>query len=244
MKSLLLSFILSSLCFAQLPTKDWEIKLVDVPAHFFGHSSVVSQDGSLAITLHSSDTQFFWISRDGNILFQESVTSAVEGASTSAVVYQVSSNILIYGTDTTDFSTNPSTSSYQRISLVKNPDETVTKTILETGEGKLRALHDDPNQFTKGYYQTISGEEGVLLTKYSYTPSSIELSPATTGIDDNDNLVISWESLAGRTYQVQSSQALDGTWKDEGNAVTGNGSVISYSTPRSNTTNFLRVVEQ
>jgi len=227
-------FAFTILGYSQIPTKSWEIKLDDTPTPYYGHSSIVSVDGSTAVYTHSSDTKLFWVDSDGDILFEESVQGGV--------IFLVSNTLLIYGINIVDNNSDPAVYSYQKISLTKNVDETITKTIIEAGDGEIKNLQDDKNLYTGGYYQIIETND-IVLAKYEYSPSSIELSPAVTGIDVNDNLVISWESVIGRSYQVQSSQALDGVWINEGNVITGNSSVLSYSTPRSNSTNFLRVIE-
>ena len=62
----------------------------------------------------------------------------------------------------------------------------------------------------------------------------------TFGLED-DNLIISWPTAAGQTYQVQRSTDLE-SWENIGVALTGNGTTMSYAQPSTADKVFLRVV--
>ena len=63
---------------------------------------------------------------------------------------------------------------------------------------------------------------------------------STFGLEDG-NLIISWPTAAGHTYQVQRSTDLE-SWENIGVALTGNGTTMSYSQPSNADKVFLRVV--
>ena len=64
--------------------------------------------------------------------------------------------------------------------------------------------------------------------------------PSTFGLEDG-NLIISWPTDAGQTYQVQRSTDLE-SWEDIGVALTGNGTTMSYAQLSNADKVFLRVV--
>ncbi len=67
-----------------------------------------------------------------------------------------------------------------------------------------------------------------------------DLAPSTFGLEDG-NLIISWPTDAGQTYQVQRSTDLE-SWENIGVALTGNGTTMSYAQPSNADKVFLRVV--
>ena len=68
----------------------------------------------------------------------------------------------------------------------------------------------------------------------------LQLAPFTFGLEDG-NLIISWPTAAGQTYQVQRSTDLE-SWENIGVALTGNGTPMSYAQPSTADRVFLRVV--
>ena len=66
------------------------------------------------------------------------------------------------------------------------------------------------------------------------------LAPSTFDLEDG-NLIISWPTAAGPTYQVQRSTNLE-SWENIGVALTGNGTTMSYAQPSTAEKVFLRVV--
>lgn len=79
-----------------------------------------------------------------------------------------------------------------------------------------------------------------MVKKWRIPRNEVELAPSTFGLEDN-NLVISWPTTVGHTYQVQRSSDLQ-AWEDVGLALTGNDTIMSYSQPSTAERIFLRVV--
>ena len=82
--------------------------------------------------------------------------------------------------------------------------------------------------------------ETVLIQKWAPASPTPNLAPSTFGLEDG-NLIISWPTDAGQTYQVQRSTDLE-SWENIGVALTGNGTTMSYSQPSNADKVFLRVV--
>ena len=80
----------------------------------------------------------------------------------------------------------------------------------------------------------------LMVKKWRIPRNEVELAPSTFGLEDN-NLVISWPTTVGHTYQVQRSSDLQ-AWEDVGLALTGNDTIMSYSQPSTAERIFLRVV--
>ncbi|MDP2897382.1 MAG: CotH kinase family protein [bacterium] len=61
---------------------------------------------------------------------------------------------------------------------------------------------------------------------------------------NNPGIVLSWQSLAGKHYQVQACEQLDGEWSPLGEEMTGNGETMTFTdeTADSVRTRFYRVV--
>ena len=80
----------------------------------------------------------------------------------------------------------------------------------------------------------------VVIQRWAPAANSPQLAGSSFGIEDG-NLIISWPTTAGQTYQVQRSTDLQ-AWEDIGVALTGNGTTMSYSQPSNADKVFLRVV--
>ena len=81
----------------------------------------------------------------------------------------------------------------------------------------------------------------VSITKWIFPASPTpDLAPSTFGLEDG-NLIISWPTAAGQTYQVQRSTDLE-SWENIGVALTGNGTTMNYAQPSTADKVFLRVV--
>ena len=79
----------------------------------------------------------------------------------------------------------------------------------------------------------------VTIQKWAPASPTPNLAPSTFGIEDG-NLIISWPTAAGQTYQVQRSTDLE-SWENIGVALTGNGTTMSYAQPSNADKVFLRV---
>ena len=80
----------------------------------------------------------------------------------------------------------------------------------------------------------------VTIQKWAPASPTPDLAPSTFGLEDG-NLIISWPTAAGHTYQVQRSTDLE-SWENIGVALTGNGTTMSYAQPSTADKVFLRVV--
>jgi len=87
---------------------------------------------------------------------------------------------------------------------------------------------------------TKADGENRIIQKWAPASPTPNLAPSTFGIED-DNLIISWPTTAGHTYQVQRSTDLE-SWQNIGVALTGNGTTMSYAQPSTAEKVFLRVV--
>ena len=80
----------------------------------------------------------------------------------------------------------------------------------------------------------------LAIKKWTIAREETVLAPSTFGLEDG-NLIISWPTAAGQTYQVQRSTDLE-SWENIGVALTGNGTTMSYAQPSNADKVFLRVV--
>jgi len=80
----------------------------------------------------------------------------------------------------------------------------------------------------------------VVIQRWAPAANSPQLAGSSFGIEDG-NLIISWPTTAGQSYQVQRSTDLQ-SWENIGVALTGNGTTMSYSQPSNAAKVFLRVV--
>jgi len=86
----------------------------------------------------------------------------------------------------------------------------------------------------------VAPETGVVIRRYAPASSIPDLAPSTFGLEDG-NLIISWPTAAGQTYQVQRSTDLE-SWENIGVVLTGNGDTMNYAQPSTNDKVFLRIV--
>ena len=80
----------------------------------------------------------------------------------------------------------------------------------------------------------------LIIKKWTRPREEAVLAPSTFGLEDG-NLIISWPTAAGQTYQVQRSTDLE-SWENIGVALTGNGTPMSYAQLSTADKVFLRVV--
>ena len=80
----------------------------------------------------------------------------------------------------------------------------------------------------------------LAIKKWTIPREETVLAPSTFGLEDG-NLIISWPTAAGQTYQVQRSTDLE-SWENIGVALTGNGTTMNYAQPSNADKVFLRVV--
>jgi hypothetical protein len=99
-----------------------------------------------------------------------------------------------------------------------------------------------PPTLRTGIFSMIrSGPVGVVR-KYAL-PAPVDPAPATvvfSGVNGG-NVIVSWQSEAGSSYQVQKSGDL-ATWTDVGVPITGTGETMTYSEAATGGRLFLRVV--
>lgn len=85
--------------------------------------------------------------------------------------------------------------------------------------------------------------EGAMLRKYRINTQPSEQNVILTSGVDGPNYVLSWPSILGTAYQIQSSTNLE-DWADVGVPITGTGSPISWANSIVGTKCFFRVVEE
>lgn len=95
-----------------------------------------------------------------------------------------------------------------------------------------------------GYMGGVMNSLGTILRKYSLnTLASIPLVVASESGTNGNNFVIRWQSTVNVSYQVQQSINM-AAWTDVGQALTGNGTQLSYSTPLGTGNKFYRIVQR
>ncbi|MAK34314.1 MAG: hypothetical protein CL386_10070 [Acidiferrobacter sp.] len=87
---------------------------------------------------------------------------------------------------------------------------------------------------------SLAAGRRLIVQKWAPASPTPNLAPSTFGLEDG-NLIISWPTAAGETYQVQRSMDLE-SWENIGVALTGNGTTMSYAQPSTADKVFLRVV--
>jgi len=82
--------------------------------------------------------------------------------------------------------------------------------------------------------------DGTLLRQYAYSEIPPTLSSdITAGIEDS-NFKLSWNSVPGSSYQIQSSTDLT-NWVNVGETIIGTGSPMTWGNSISNSNSFFRV---
>ena len=90
------------------------------------------------------------------------------------------------------------------------------------------------------FLANVVNRDFLSIQKWAPASPTPDLAPSTFGLEDG-NLIISWPTAAGQTYQVQRSTDLE-SWENIGVALTGNGTTMSYAQPSTADKVFLRVV--
>ena len=84
---------------------------------------------------------------------------------------------------------------------------------------------------------------GVSMRKYRLeVPVTAESVVQSTSGSDGPNFVITWNSIQNTVYQIQESNDMI-TWSNVGQAVTGTGATMSWSSPIDEGATFYRVTE-
>ena len=111
---------------------------------------------------------------------------------------------------------------------------------LNVSRSALFSHNPIPNPDKFFFASTTAAPEVYHIQKWVIPSASPQLAGSSFGIEDG-NLILSWPTTAGQTYQVQRSTDLQ-SWEDIGVALTGNGTTMSYSQPSNAAKIFLRVV--
>lgn len=99
----------------------------------------------------------------------------------------------------------------------------------------------DPPDFMGG---ALMNSLGTIIRKYALnTLSANPLVVASESGANGNNFVIRWQSTVNVNYQVQESVNMAG-WTDVGQALTGNGTQLSYSTPLGTGNKFYRIIQR
>ncbi len=90
-------------------------------------------------------------------------------------------------------------------------------------------------------------DQWTALSSLGYLkPAAVIVAPPSLGIAINGgNVVVSFATQTGVSYQLQSKQTIDAVWANQGAAVTGTGATVEVTTPFNPAINlFLQVVAQ
>jgi hypothetical protein len=82
-----------------------------------------------------------------------------------------------------------------------------------------------------------------MLINPDYVPPVSQFSILSV-VPQGGNVVLTWQSQSGKSYQVQSVESIGDTWQNLGTAVVATGDTATYSTAISGAKRFYRVVAQ
>jgi hypothetical protein len=157
---------------------------------------------------------FRWISTDKNQKFMAGIS------------VDASDTVRLY--DISDLNAGPIWRD-QEIFITSNPNVTIGGTgSTAIGGGYVFGL--DSNNGLKAF-----------LINTNYVPP-LSPFPITSVVRDGGSVILTWNSQAGRTYQVQSRDSLSaGTWGNLGGPIPATGSTTSFTNTISSDTRFYRV---
>ena len=243
MKSIIILFLVSFSSFvsAQIATKQWELNLNASGNHnllYESNSIYVTGEGGIGFSMEGNGGEhLFWVSNSGVLLFKKTFS---EG---QVYVNHVTSNAMSY---TLRLRPAEGGENYEKYLVTLDVGGNASEQLTESGDGQLFAeFMDGSNTLTKGYHTLVRNPvtTELNLSYYSLNPPTTNLAISSFGIDASSNLVVSWESIVGKSYQVQSSTSLTGSsWSNIGVPITGNGTVMNYSTPATQSAQFFRVI--
>lgn len=183
--------------------------------------------------------QFDLNSNSGTVLHEystNSVAASLRGISTglnqkflAGIALEVSHNVRLY--EVSDLIAGPALR-----------DQEVFATInMNTVVGGTGAT-----AFGGNYMFALDSNNGLkaFLINTNYV-APLSRFPITSMIQSGGSVVLSWQSVAGHGYQVQSRESLStGSWSDLGSAITATGSTTSFTNVISGASNFYRVQGQ
>lgn len=183
--------------------------------------------------------QFDLPSNTGFVLHQystNSVATSLRGISTdkdqkflAGISLEVSDNVRLY--DITDLNGGPVWRD-QEVFALKNPNVTLGGVGATTFGGNY-VFGLDSNNGLKAF---------LINTNYVAPLSPF---PITSIVQNGGSIILSWASLGGRTYQVQSRDSLStGAWGNLGSPVIATGTSTSFTNAVSGNSTFYRVQGQ
>jgi hypothetical protein len=85
---------------------------------------------------------------------------------------------------------------------------------------------------------------GLVALYYAVPPAPLLRFPVTVANVPGVGLVLSWPTVAGHNYQVQSMTSLLGSWSNAGSPIAGTGGTVTYTNPISGPAKFFQVIGQ
>ena len=247
--ALFISIVLGSDCPATQPQEDWEYEVdaaiiwpgATLSGGFEEGTPVLSKDGMCAMVF-SVQYQFgpvpstlyvvAVLNQDGELVWR-----GISGGGAPRIIF-LNKEALVYRAIVGPGVPRFSTVSLQGITVT---EEQVGS--LENTNGMEAAVLQPPSSSRSFLiYTPTPMPDGMPLTikKWTIPSEDPELAPSSFGLDDG-NLIISWPTVAGQSYQVQRSTDLE-SWGNIGAALNGNGTTMSYSQPSNTDKVFLRVI--
>ena len=248
--TLLISVLISGPLSGAPPELQWEYEVN--PNQFLPTSSVTawsyapqlnSQGGcvarvELAMPAPSSESSFviFTLDPDGSLQWK----SPPYASQPRLVLFKDDSLVFRFSSTAPDRNGN---TRYFYVPL-NTQNENETPILLPSSQsGLISHVNPLPENAGDGSFlkfTRVESDKGYCIQKWTFPSPTPDLAPSTFGLEDG-NLIISWPTAAGQTYQVQRSTDLE-SWEDIGVALTGNGTTMSYAQPSTAEKVFLRVV--
>jgi len=222
----------------------------EIPPAVIAVSGVPSGFARLGVAF-GPGTNTFWAKAPGSPLY---LVQFDPGSSIGTVLHEYSTNSV--SASLRAISTDPGQKFLAGIALDLSHNVQIFDITNPAAEPVLR----DQEVFASLYPNAVSGGTGVTVFggKYlfaldtnnglkaflidpDYAPPVTEFS-ITSVSQSGDSVVLTWQSSAGKVYQVQSRDSLaSGTWADLGDAITAAGDSTSFTNAISGASKFYRV---
>jgi hypothetical protein len=98
---------------------------------------------------------------------------------------------------------------------------------------------DQYESYSSDVFYTL---EGTVLKKYQFEEVASYLAGSVVAGIDGSNFKLSWETVSGTHYQIQSSVNLT-NWTSVGEAIIGTGATMNWANSISNSSSYYRVHE-
>jgi hypothetical protein len=240
----LLAWGLSSVCHAAdsvVPAWDHVVQvgpayadptINDVDVFGDGHGGLVLEVDVTIVATATSSEFLLWIDRDGQEIWRSEVVE-----NNGYLLHDLRPGRMLYRQSrVVDLGTY--------ITAVHTPTGVlVSASILVAPQIDSGPVNRFPTRpFDPGGFFKLSGTASIARFDY-LAQAPVLVAPSSFGTDGS-NYIVSWTSISGRTYKVQSTPDLAApAWTDRSNLLSGTGVTMSYAQPVTTGALYFRVIQ-